>query len=108
MTIDAIRGAIERRKATNPEWADGMEACWAELSDALAEDIGVTREFLLEDCGPEDYLLVTEVYDDVVLKTQSREYVDLLRESIRRFPDLAGEYDLDGNLDLAVRTMMRE
>ena len=103
---DAIRAIIAKRAATDDEWQAGVERCWAELTDALTEDLGAARRFLLEDCTADEASWVSEVYDDIVLRTQSREYVDLLRDSIRRFPHLAEKYGLDENLDLAVRTML--
>lgn len=106
MNSARIQKAIEHRKTTDNEWDDELERCWAELTEALAENIETTRKFLLEDCTPENYLYVSEVYDDVVFKTQSREYIDLLRRSIDRFPELAKEHDLAGNLDLAIRSML--
>ena len=85
MNSARIQKAIEHRKITDNEWDDELERCWAELTEALTENIETAREFLLEDCTPEDYLYVSEVYDDVVFKTQSPEYIDLLRRSIDRF-----------------------
>lgn len=107
MDTEKIRKAIVHRKETDAEWADELEKCWAELADALTEDIDTTRKFLFEDCTAEDYLYVSEVYDDIVFKTQSQEYIGLLRDSIKRFPKLTEEYDLNGNLGLAVRSMFK-
>ena len=46
------------------------------------------------------------MYDDIVYKTQSREYIDILCKSIERFPDLAEDYHLGENLDIAVKPML--
>ena len=62
----------------------------------------------MEKRDEEEYLLVSEVYNDIVFKTQSLDYVDLLRESMRRFPDLAKEYNLEKDPDLAVRHSRRK
>ncbi len=106
MDPGTIRSAIARRRSTNDEWQAGVEECWAELTDALTEDIGITRKFLLEDCTADEASWVSEVYDDVVYKTQSWEYIDLLRASIARFPEEAEKYRMADNLDIAVRTML--
>ena len=105
-STEKIRAIIEKRAATNDEWQAGVEECWAELTDALTEDIGVTRRFLLEDCTADEASWVSEVYDDVVFKTQSREYVDLLRKSIERFPEEAEKHHMSSNLDIAVKSML--
>lgn len=103
---DTIRAIIERRATTNDEWQEGVERCWAELTDALTEDIDVARKFLLEDCTADEASWISEVYDDIVYKTQSREYIDLLRKSIERFPEEDKKRHLSENLELAVRTML--
>ncbi len=104
--IEKIREIIKRREATNDEWQAGVEKCWAELTEALTEDIEVTRKFLLEDCTADEASWVSEVYDDIVYKTQSQEYIDLLRKSIDRFPEEAERHHMAENLDIAVKTML--
>ena len=106
MTTEKIRTIIENRAATNDEWQAGVEKCWAELTDALTEDIEVTRKFLLEDCTADEASWVSEIYDDIIYKTQSHEYIDLLRKSIERFPEEAEKYHMSSNLDLAVKSML--
>ena len=101
-----IRAIISKRAATNDEWQDGVERCWAELTDALTENIDTTRKFLLEDCTADEATWISEVYDDIVYKTQSREYIDLLRKSIERFPEEDKKLHLTENLELTVRTML--
>lgn len=108
MSTDTIRAIIEKRAAINDEWQAGVAECWKELTDALVEDIDVARKFLLEDCTADEASWVSEVYDDIVYKTQSREYIDLLRKSIERFPKEAEKYHMSDNLDIAVRTMLLE
>ncbi len=102
---EKIRAIIKKRAATSDEWQAGVEKCWAELTDALTEDIEVTRRFLLEDCTADEASWVSEIYDDIVHKTQSCEYIDLIRKSIGRFPEEAEKHRMAESLDIAVKTM---
>lgn len=104
--LDTIRKIIRKRSAMSDEWQTGVETCWIELVDALTENIDDTRKFLLKDCTADEASWVSEVYDDIVYKTQSREYIDLLRKSIERFPEEDKKLHLSENLDLAVKTML--
>lgn len=104
-STEKISAIIKKRKGTNDEWQAGVERCWAELTDALTEDIEATRKFLLEDCTADEASWVSEVYDDIVRKTQSREYIDILRKSIERFPEEAEKHRMAENLDRAVKSM---
>ena len=105
-STEKIRAIIRKRAATSDEWQAGVEKCWAELTDALTEDIDATRRFLLEDCTADEASWVSEVYDDIVYRTQSREYIDLLRKSIERFPEEAERHRMAENLDIAAKTML--
>lgn len=103
---DIIRAIIQKRAATDDEWQEGVEKCWEELTDALTDDIITTRKFLLEDCTADEASWVSEVYDDIVRKTQSQEYIGLLRKSIERFPEEAEKRHMSDNLNLAVDAML--
>ncbi len=52
----------------------------------------------MEECDEEEHLLVSEVYDDIVCKTQGQDYIDLLRDSMGRFPGQASKYRLEKDL----------
>lgn len=105
-STEKIRAIIKKRAATNDEWQASVEKCWIELTDALTEDIEITRRFLLEDCTADEASWVSEIYDDIVYKTQSHEYIDLLRKSIERFPEEAERHRMAENLDIAVKSML--
>ena len=108
MDTSTIRNIINVREATDNEWQEAIDKCWLALTDALTEDIKVTRKFLLEDCTANEASWISEVYDDVIERTQSHEYVELFRKSIERFPEETKKYHLAENLDLAVSSMLRD
>ncbi len=66
----------------------------------------MARKFLLEDCTADEASWVSEIYDNIVYKTQSTEYVDILRKSIERFPEEAVKHHMSENLDIAVESML--
>lgn len=103
-----ISAIIKKRAATDDECFWEVEKCWDELTDALTEDINITRKFLLEDCTGDEAAWVMEVFDDIVLKTQSQDYIDLLRKSIERFPEEAKKYNMSHQLDIAVSSQLRK
>lgn len=105
---DKIRAIIRKREAMSDEWPAGLEECWNELVDALTEDIDTTRRYLLDECTADEASWVSEVYDEIVYKTQSREYINLLRQSIKRFPEESAKLHMAENLDIAVRSMLIE
>jgi uncharacterized membrane-anchored protein YjiN (DUF445 family) len=89
-----IRHRIEVHESTNDEWQYGLDQCWEELSSALADDYETARAFLLEDCTAEEARLVSEVYEEVIEKTRSMAFVDLLRQMAKRFPEEDSAYHM--------------
>lgn len=57
-----------------------------ELVNALTEDIEVTNKFLIEDHATDRASRVSEIYDDIVYKTQSRKHIARPSKSIEHFP----------------------
>lgn len=105
-STDKIRAIIKKREDTNDEWQEGVEECWDELTSALTENVDVARKFLLEDCTADEASWVSEIYDNIVYKTQSTEYIDILRKSIECFPEEAVKHHMSENLDIAVKSML--
>lgn len=97
-----ISAIIKKLAAIDDECYEALEKCWTELTDALTEDINITRKFLLEDCTADEASWVMEVYDDIIIKTQSQEYIDLLRKSIERFPEENKKFNMSRNLDHSI------
>lgn len=106
MSTESIRAIIKKRATTNDEWQDEVERYCKELVDALTENFETTCKFLLEDCTANEASWVSEVYDDIIYRTQSQEYIDLLRKSIERFPEENKKYHMSDNLDIAVKSML--
>lgn len=102
MNSQTIRSIILKREQTNDEWECGVEQCWEELASALASNYDVARTFLLEDCTAEEASWVSEVFEEIIQKTQSQKYVDLLRATIERFPDENKLHRMSEHLDMAV------
>lgn len=84
MGTEGIRAIIKEREAANDEWQHGVEKCWEELSDALTSDYAAAWQFLLVDANADEVAWVSEVFQEVIEKTQSKRYVDLLREAVSR------------------------
>lgn len=102
MDTKIIRDIIAKREATSDEWQYGVEQCWEELSSALADDYRAARKFLLEDCTADEASWISEVYEEIIQKTQSGRYIDLLRRSIGRFPEEDRLHHMSRHLDTAI------
>lgn len=106
MSTEKIREIIKKRASIDDENQTALEECWNELADALTEDFELTKEFLLEICNEDEASWISEVYDEIVERTQSKKMIEVLRESISRFPEEDKKYNLSENLDLAEKSML--
>lgn len=101
MITDEIRKSLSKRIATNDEWAYGVDLCCNEEIDILSRNIEDTIEFLENECTANEFSWLSEVFDYVAEKTQSRAFVDCLYKVAKKFPDECREYHIDKVLEYA-------
>lgn len=60
---------------------------WEEVEiPAFTKDIGKTIEFI-KMCSLDELLWLGEIFEEIVEKTQSKEFIATLREMVQKFPD---------------------
>lgn len=101
MITDEIRASITKRASTDDEWDYGVKQCWEEEIEILSRNIDDTIAFLENDCTADEFSWLSEVFDDVAEKTQSRAFVDYLYKVAKKFPDECKEYHIDRVLEFA-------
>lgn len=106
MDASTIRAIIAKREQTNDEWQFGVEQCWAELVDALTEDLDWTKAFLTEECSADELSWIGEVFDELVEKTYDESLVAAIRRAIAKYPEENALHHLDENLDLSIKMYM--
>ena len=98
MIVETVKALIEERKALDVD-DDRLEAIWKRESTVLAENISETIHFINHICDDETFYWLSEVFDDVVRATQSREFVEAIR---RRLEDVSDpKYKDDIIMDLS-------
>ena len=99
MIVETVKALIEERKALDVDDDDRLEAIWKRESTILAENISETVHFINHICDDETFYWLSEVFDDVVRATQSREFVEAIR---RRLEDVSDpKYKDDIIMDLS-------
>ena len=95
MITDEIRASITKRAATDDEWDYGVKKCWQEEIEILSRNIDDTIVFLENDCTADEFSWLSEVFDDVAEKPQSRAFVDCLYKVAKKYPETCKEYYID-------------
>lgn len=92
MIIEDIRAALQKRISTDDEWDYGVSQCWNEEIEILSRNINDTVTFLETDCTADEFSWLSEVFEQIAKKTQSRAFVDCLYRVAKKYPDTCKEY----------------
>ena len=95
MITEEIRVAIQKRAATDDEWAYSVDQCCKEEIEILSRDIEDTLSFLETECTAEEFSWLSEVFDDVAEKTQSRALVNCFYRIAKKYPEECEKYYID-------------
>ncbi len=63
------------------------ESIWKEEIDAICEDLSAAIHFILCDCSDEELQWLSEVFDDVMEKTRSLDFLHCIRQRVQRVKD---------------------
>lgn len=70
---------IIERKKKHLEDDYGIQECWNKMIDILSQDVYETIVYL-EGCSEDQIYYVSEVFEDISEKLQSKEYINCLRK----------------------------
>ena len=91
---DKLRAAIQKRANTNDEWDNAVHLCWEEMVTVFSEDMSKTICFLKNDCTASEYSWLSEVFEEIAEKTQSREFIAALRKLAVKYPEETEQYNI--------------
>ena len=63
------------------------ESVWKEEINAICADLPAAIRFILSDCSDEEFQWLSEVFDDVMEKTRSADFLNCIRRRVRRVKD---------------------
>lgn len=101
MIVEEIRDAIQKRSSTDDEWEYGVNQCWNEEIEVLSRNIDDTIAFLEMNCTANEFSWLSEVFEQVAKKTQSRAFVDCLHRVAKKYPDECERYHIDLAIECA-------
>lgn len=101
MKINEFRKVIQERIECSDEWTYGVEHCWKKEIEILSEDIPSTIEFLLTECTADEFSWISEVIDDLAVKTQSKDLIACYRSLMEKFPEECQAYNIARSIEYA-------
>ena len=65
-----------------------------EMVEVLTNNIDETIDYIKNDCSAEEFVYISELYDEIVDITKSREFIDCLYEVAKKYPKEVKEYNI--------------
>lgn len=105
MNIEKFKEIIKKRihieDISHGEWEEGIEECRKEEVDILTNDIDETILYLKNDCTPEEYVWISEIIDEVIEKTGSKDFLHCYKKMMSKFPKECEMYNIIGSIEYA-------
>ena len=94
MLKDELRNVLRDRIALDDNDSDAVEKCCEKEVEILSRDINETILFMDTDCTADEFSWISEIFDEIVKKTQSREFIDCLCRVAKKYPDECEKYNI--------------
>ena len=82
MNIEQLESVIARNAILDPNDNIGQEECWNQMTAILSSNIEETLRYFQGECTDEAFYWLSAVFEDVAEKTQSREFIKVLRDRL--------------------------
>lgn len=94
MDVKKLREAIIERENTNDEYDFGIEQCHKKMLDVIAEDPIGTVAFLRNECTANEFSWLSEIFDEIVMATKSKEIIESLYYLHGKYPEESETYNI--------------
>ena len=89
-----FRELLAEREQIHSEWTAGLADYYERMRSLIAENITDSIAFLSQTCTADEFVWLSEVFDDIARKTRSRAFIDCLYAVVRKFPEEDRKYNL--------------
>ena len=87
-------GLLSERRNIHSGSADEMENYYDKMSRFIAEDLDNSIDFIENQCTAEEFVWLSEVFEEIAQKTQSRVFIQCLEQTVLKFPKESELYNL--------------
>lgn len=94
MILDNIQCLLKERATLDDNDSDAVDKCCKKVVNMLSEDINATISFMDTECTEDEFSWISEVFDEIVEKTQSQEFIDCLYRVAEKYPVECDKYNI--------------
>ena len=70
-----------------------------DMIELLTRNIVETIAFLDEECSSEQFLWMSEIFEEIATKTQSKPFIEALKRTAKKYPEITKEYNIASFID---------
>lgn len=90
-----LRALLAARAQIDSEEYWTLEQCQERETDLICTHIDEAIAFLREDCTAEEFIWLSEIFDDVTWRSRSRAFVQAIRALLCKYPEESQTYHLE-------------
>lgn len=98
---DEYEKIVQQRKSLNEDIEYEGNPLIQETINLMTADIRKTIEFLDKTCTEEQFIWLSEVFDEIAEKTRCQEFIEAIRRTAARFPEATEKYNIQYFIDSA-------
>ena len=103
---DEYEKIVKQRKEFDGDISYDDNPLILETVKLMTADIQKTIEFLDRECTEEQFVWLSEVFDEIASETKSKEFIEALRRTAARFPEATTKYNIQYFIDSASEYVM--
>lgn len=108
MDIIKFREIIKNISSLDPNAYSEIEKCWKSEVSILSEDIPGTINFLNSECTEDEYAWISEIIDDLIATTQSKDLLECYKQLMVKFPDACSTYNIAYTIECAENALEKK
>lgn len=98
-TVIKDRDRIENE--TQGAWYAGIEQCHKKLVDIITQDFSSSINYLKNECTADEFSWLSEVFNEIVEKEPSMEFINALKHLEKKYPEETETYNLHSFIEEA-------
>ncbi len=103
-----FREIIKKISELDPNAYIEIEKCWRAEVSVLSEDVNSTIYFLNNECTEDEYAWISEIIDDLISVTQSKDLLNSYKHLMQKFPNACSTYNISFAIECAEDTLYKQ
>lgn len=99
MDFNNYKEIIQKRSEIHLEWYTEIEKTWDEMIALFSKDIEKTILFIKTECTGDEFVWLSEIFEEIAEQTQSKDFINCLYETAKKFPKETEQYNIISFID---------